>query len=87
MRYNTVFGVTAFENKTLGDALATGGGGEKALMRHATAALLNAASPDVDYDLTESEVIQIVQNAYATGDFESAKNTLEKQNELGCPLS
>ena len=64
-----------------------GGGGEKALGRHAVAALLNAASPDVDYAYTEAEVIAAVQNAYATGDFNRVKNDLEYQNELGCPLN
>ena len=34
-----------------------------------------------------SEVIAIVQEAYATGDFETAKDLLESENERGCPLS
>ncbi|UCG54608.1 MAG: hypothetical protein JSV32_08550 [Dehalococcoidia bacterium] len=80
--FATIFGVTA--SGTLGDAVKAKGGGENALMRHAVAALLNAAHPDVDYGLTEAEVIAIVQGAYAPGgDFEDAKNTLEWYNELG----
>jgi hypothetical protein len=62
------------------------GGGENALLRHATAALLNAAA-GLDYPLTEAEVIALVQEAYATGEFNAAKDQLEAGNELGCPLS
>ena len=85
--YEAVFGVDASFDKTLQEALGQGGGGEKALGRHAVAALLNAANPDVSYFYTEAEVIAAVQEAYATGDFEGAKDQLEEQNELGCPLN
>jgi hypothetical protein len=85
--YETVFGVNASFNKTILGALTQGGGGEKALGRHAVAALLNAANPDVSYAFTEAEVIAMVQKAYATGDFEGTKNALEAENEQGCPLS
>ena len=83
--FNAVFGVTSSygDDWTLLDALNTGGGGENALARHATAALLNAASEGVNYLYTEAEVIAIVQDAYLTGDFKTAKNLLEAQNELG----
>jgi hypothetical protein len=67
-------------------ALRLGGGGVRALMRHASAAYLNAMSPDVDYFFTPDEVIQIVQWAFATRRFEAAKNRLEAENERGCPL-
>lgn len=85
--YETVFGVDASFSKTLVGAASQGGGGEKALGRHAVAALLNAANPDVNYLYTEAEVIALVQSAYATGDFEGAKNLLAAQNEIGCPLN
>jgi len=86
--YRDVFGVNAtFDATTLLEALTQGGGGEKALGRHAVAALLNAANPDVSYRYTESEVIGIVQDAYATGDFEGPKDLLEQENELFCPLN
>jgi hypothetical protein len=85
--FETVFGVDASFDKTLLGALQQGGGGEKALGRHAVAALLNAASPDVSFAFTEAQVISLVQNAYATGDFEGAKNLLEAQNQQGCPLN
>ena len=50
------------------------------------AALLNAASPEVDYAYTAAEVIAMVQNAYATGDFNGPKDMLEMENELGCTV-
>jgi hypothetical protein len=90
-RYNTVFGVNAFSSTfTLLQALAQGGGGIKALGRHSVAALLNAVSPNVDYPITSAQVISLVQAAVASGNanlIEATKNTLEKYNELGCPIS
>lgn len=82
--FNDIFGVPY--NKTLLQALEEGGGQEKALGRHAVAALLNAANPDVDYLYSEAEIIAMVQDAYATGDFESLKDALEEENERGCSL-
>lgn len=85
--FDGTFGVTSSFGGTLEDALNRGGGGESALGRHAVAALLNAASGDVDYDLTEAEVIQLVQDAYnGLISFEDAKDELEALNEQGCPL-
>jgi len=83
--YSAVFVVDA-GGKTLLEALETGGGGAKALGRHAVAALLNASNPDVGYLYPVDEVIAIVQGAYDSGDFETAKDLLEEQNELDCPL-
>jgi len=87
-KYNTVFGVTSTfgSSFTLLDALEQGGGGEKALGRHAVAALLNAASADVDYEFTVAEVIAMVQGAYVSGDYEGVKDQLAAENERGCPL-
>ncbi|MGF1616923.1 MAG: hypothetical protein ACFCU2_03840 [Acidimicrobiia bacterium] len=85
--YETVFGVDASFDKSLLGALQQGGGGEKALGRHAVAALLNSASGGVSYDYSTAEVIALVQEAYASGDFEGAKNLLEAANESGCPLN
>ncbi len=86
--FEAVFGVNVtYGNPTLLDALRRGGGGEKALGRHAVAALLNASNSGVPYLYSVAQVIAIVQNAYATGDFEGAKALLEAQNELGCPLN
>jgi hypothetical protein len=68
-------------------ALSTTGGGLNALLRHGAAAYLNAASTGVDYDLTTAEVVELVNDAIASGDYESAKDVLEGFNEQGCPLN
>jgi hypothetical protein len=73
-----VFGVGPDES--LLDVLNTGGGKFIALDRHAVAALLNANA--LDYPYAEAEVIAMVQDAYDTGDWSSAKNTLEDANQL-----
>ncbi len=86
--YEMVFGVVDNSfTATLGQAVRFGGGGRYALARHAVAALLNSANPDVEYQFTTTEVIELVQDAYETGDFEDAKDILEDANEEGCPLS
>lgn len=85
--YETVFGVDASFTLDLLGALEQGGGGEKALGRHAVAALLNSASGGVSYDYSTAEVIALVQDAYSSGDFEGAKNLLAAANESGCPLN
>jgi hypothetical protein len=83
--YDATFGVASSFGGTLLEALNRGGGGENALGRHAVAALLNAAS-SVNAVYTEAQVIAMVQGAYASGDFEGAKDLLAAANELGCPL-
>ena len=85
--FDSTFGVTSASDKDLLGALKTGGGGEKALGRHAVAALLNTARTDVDYSFDTNAVIDLVQDAYVTGDFEAAKNSLATENEKGCPLN
>lgn len=85
--FDTVFSVTLFPSLTLLDALNQGGGHEKALGRHAVAALLNASSPDVSYAYSAAEVIALVQSAVASGDYETAKDLLASENEQGCPLN
>jgi hypothetical protein len=85
--YATVFGVTPSFTATLGQAVAFGSGGEKALARHAVAALLNAASPGVSYAYGTAEVIDLVRWAYSTGEFEAVKDSLAAENETSCPLS
>lgn len=84
--YSVTFGVTLARDYTLAESLGKGGGGAGALMRHSTAALLNSVNGGVDFAFTEAEVIAIVQDAFATGEYEAAKNLLEAQNEAGCPL-
>jgi hypothetical protein len=83
-----VFEVTPTNgNLPLAKALKMGGSGENALMRHGSAAYLNAICQNVDYFFTAKEVIAIVKDAYATGDFEAARKRLEMENERGCPCS
>jgi hypothetical protein len=83
--FDTVFGVDS-SFATLLDAVSANGGGENALGRHAVAALLNAASADVASSFTTADVIQMVQDAYESGDFETVKDQFEADNETGCPL-
>ncbi|MDB4285537.1 VCBS repeat-containing protein [bacterium] len=84
--FDTVFGVTLFPGMTLLEVLKQGGGQEKALGRHAVAALLNSVNSGVGYDFSAAEVIAMVQDAVATGDFEDIKDMLADENESGCNL-
>jgi hypothetical protein len=71
---------------TLLEALQAQGGDLNALLRHAVAALLNAAHPKVDYPLTVEEVIALFQQALTNGDVEGTKDLFEEANEAECPL-
>lgn len=84
-KFSTVFS-NAFPGKTLLQVLGQGGGGLNALGRHTVAALLNAASAGVEYDLTVAQVIADFNEAYANGDYEDLKDTFADLNEQGCPL-
>ena len=66
--------------------MSQGGGGLNSLARHAVAAILGASHPDVSYGLELGAIIALVQDAVASGDYGSAKDTLEDLNEEGCPL-
>ena len=60
------------------------------LMQQAVAALLNAAHPDIDYPLTEAQVVAQVNAALASGDRDTIlalKDQLDEYNNLGCPLN
>lgn len=81
-----MFGVESSFGGTLLEAVERGGKGEKSLGKHAVAALLNAASPDVNYAFTTGEVIRMVQDAYEEDDFDPARKVLEKENKRGCPI-
>jgi hypothetical protein len=74
---------------TLRQALKAKGGGINALARHTVAALLNAASPDVSYDLSVDDVIDEFNDVYpgTKQDYNSLKNYFEGFNEQGCPLN
>jgi len=71
-------------------ALKADGGCVNALARHAVAALLNSANPDVSYPYTTAQIITMVQNALDSGDcdtIEDAKDLLADANERDCPLN
>ncbi len=83
-----------FGTATLHDALSFKGGSgvngaAQILFRAAVAALLNAASSDVNYPLSTADVISMVQTALNSCD----RNTmltlagdLDEKNNLGCPI-
>jgi len=59
----------------------------KILLKQAVAALLNAAHPDIDYPLSEPDVINQVNDALASLNkdvMDDLKNTLDYYNNLGC---
>jgi hypothetical protein len=84
---------------TLGEAIwiKANTDGLTALIRHATAALLNAANPDVAYPYSEGEIIDLVQGAFLADPtteagmeiIKGAHDVLKDANEaeLGCPLN
>ena len=77
------------EDPTLLQALKAKGGGINALARHTVAALLNAASPDVSYDLSVDDVIDDFQDVYpgTKQEYNSLKGYFGSFNEQGCPLN
>lgn len=83
--FSAVFGVNY--SGTLAQAAGAKGGGANALARHAVAALLNSTNGGVDYKYSTQDVINMVQAAFASGDFNGTKDLFEAQNELGCPLN
>lgn len=78
----------AFRGLTLGSVLRLGGGGLNSLGREAVAALLNAASPDVNYALSVDAVITMFNDVFPGSDFEYSElqNIFEEFNHEGCPL-
>ncbi len=72
------------------DALEANQGNLAALTRHAMAALLNAASPDVDYQYSQADIVTWYNEAVAgTRDAETLKNDLDYWNNGpdGCPIN
>ncbi len=86
-KYETIFGVDVPGTPNLFQALSAGGGGINALMRHSTAALLNASNPNVDYFYTKAQVIAMTQAAIASGQLEATKDLFAVKNELGADLN
>ncbi len=65
-------------------------GAAKILLRAATAALLNAAHPGVDYTLTASGIVTQVNAALASNNratMLTLATSLDNDNNLGCPLN
>lgn len=86
--FDTVFGADAFTpDRTLYEALRSGGGNIDKLGRMATAALLNASHPDLDFPLTQAQVIQLVHDAIVAGQPEPLASELDVLVNLGCPLN
>ncbi|WP_135466089.1 hypothetical protein [Crenalkalicoccus roseus] len=96
LNFKTVFGVsgtytvgrtTVSPDLKLSQAIAYEGGGDAgALLRHATAALLNDCAEEVNYAIPHDELITLVQTAWNSGQISQVaalKNTLEFLNELG----
>jgi hypothetical protein len=83
-------GKNTIASPTLLEALNANGGGINALARHATAALLNACSDCVQYDIASpAAVIAAVQAAIAAGDeaIQALHEELAYYNEAGCPAN
>lgn len=88
------FGANAYSDTLLNALNYKGGngvdGGKRILLKQAAAALLNAASPVVDYRLTQAEVMQYVSFALDSGDRDvmvALAATLDGYNNQSCPLN
>ncbi len=76
----------AFPGKTLVQVLSLGGGGLNSLGRETVAALLNAASGPLNYDLSVAEVIAAFNNVYPGGNYEALKKLFEGFNTQDCSI-
>ncbi len=79
----------AFPGMTLVQVLGQGGGGLNALGRHLVAALLNAASSDVSFELTPSDIINQFNDVFpgSNDDYTALKDVFASYNERHCPLA
>jgi hypothetical protein len=77
-----------YANPTLLQALNANGSGINLLARSAVAALLNACNPNVNYPLTEEEIISQVQAAVAAGAnaIQELGEQLDDYNNYGCSI-
>ncbi len=76
----------AFNGKVLFQVIRQSGTGLNALGRETVAALLNAASPGVDYPLTPEQVIQMFNDVYPGGNYNQLKDLFKQYNSAGCPF-
>jgi hypothetical protein len=84
-----VFDVDA-QDLTLLEMLASEGEAprnQRVLRAEAVAALLNASHPDITFAFDEDEVIELVQDAFDTGELEKVTEQLHAENRQGCPYS
>ena len=81
--FDQTFGITLFgPSLTLLQALNLQGGDQNALARHAVAALLSAAHPNVHYPLSPQAVLLLMQ----TGDRTALQQRFSTLSGLSCPL-
>jgi len=84
-------GKSTYPAPTLLEALDANGGGLNALARHAVAALLNIANPNIGYGIgSEVALITMVHDAIVSGDeaqIEALHMMLADYNEAGCPIN
>ena len=87
--FDTVFGLApgTTGDWTLLDGVSAKGGKQNAWARHGVAALLNSSNPDVSYEFSSLDVIDKVQAAFDSGNWNFYKDQLEYENEMGCPLN
>lgn len=85
--FNSIFVGSSYTGSFL-QAVNLTGGLNNQLIRHAAAAYLNAANPDVDYEYTVDEIKAIFfgTGAYSGMSVEERKDLLAAANEAGCPL-
>src|SRR5690606_10460012 len=77
---------------TLLGALDRNGGGYAKLARHASAALLNACNPGVEYPYTAGQIIADVREIFNNPSLnkfnaEQLGDLYDRANNLGCPLN
>ena len=79
----------AFPGMTLLQVLQQGGGGLNALGRQTVAALLNAASPDLDYQHNTGQVVSSFNSVFpdTKAQYEGVKDTFEAANNSQCRLN
>ena len=79
----------AFPGKTLSEVANNSGGALDTLGFHTVAALLNAASPEVNFAFTTQEVIDKFNAVYpgTDDDYNDLKDEFDEANNAGCPLN
>ncbi len=71
---------------TLAQSLGLRGSGVNRLLRETVAAMLNAETDGVKFDLTPDRVIELYSTAIAGGDIGGTAKTLKQYNNQVCPL-